>query len=101
MGAWRLRQDRAWTGAWLPRSKDSAYITAAQAARHTSLCWAKRGHVGPWNLLVLECDVYFLSSDDSFNCRTLSCRVLLVHVQVSLNLVAILWNRFFCCCVSQ
>ena len=42
MGAWRLHQDRAWTGAWLPWGKDSAYTTAAQAARRTSLCWAKR-----------------------------------------------------------
>lgn len=58
-------------------------------------------HAGPRNLLVLECGAYFLSSDDSFNCRTVSCRVLLVHLPVSLNLVAISWNRLFCCCVSQ
>ena len=57
-------------------------------------------HAGPRNLLVLECCVYILFSDDSSNCRTLSWGVLLTHVQISLNLVDISWNRFFRCCCS-
>ena len=57
-------------------------------------------HAGPRNLLVLECCVYILFSDDSSNCRTLSWGVLLTHLQISLNLIDISWNRFFRCCCS-